>query len=104
MSYSALALLGVGAAVVLDLFVLRTRLLTRRIFWVSYAIIVFFQLITNGILTGRDIVIYDPHAILGLRIGLQDRVRCVACPSAASAGLPESGAVASAVAQAATTA
>lgn len=68
MSYTALAVLGVALAVVLDLFVLRTRLLTRRAFWVSYAIIVFFQLITNGILTGRDIVTYDPHAILGLRI------------------------------------
>jgi lycopene cyclase domain-containing protein len=67
-SYTALALLGVVAAVTLDLAVLRTRLLTRRVFWVSYAIIVFFQLITNGILTGRDIVRYDPAAILGLRI------------------------------------
>ena len=68
MSYTVLAMLGVAAAVVLDLYVLRTKLLTRRIFWVSYAIIVFFQLITNGILTGRDIVTYDPGKILGLRI------------------------------------
>jgi lycopene cyclase domain-containing protein len=68
MSYTALALTGVAGAIVLDLFVLRTRLLTRRVFWVSYAIIVFFQLITNGILTGRDIVTYDPATILGLRI------------------------------------
>jgi lycopene cyclase domain-containing protein len=68
MSYTALALLGVAVAAVLDLVVLRTRLLTRRAFWVSYAIIAFFQLITNGVLTGRDIVTYDPHAILGLRI------------------------------------
>ena len=68
MSYTALAVLGVGLAVVLDLLVLRTRLLTRRVFWVSYAIIVFFQLVTNGVLTGRDIVTYDPAAILGLRI------------------------------------
>ena len=68
MSYTALALLGVVVAVVLDLVVLRTRLLTRRIFWVSYAIIVFFQLVTNGILTGRDIVTYDPDTILGVRI------------------------------------
>jgi lycopene cyclase domain-containing protein len=60
--------LGVAVAVVLDLAVLRTRLLTRRVFWVSYAIIVFFQLVTNGILTGRDIVTYDSDAILGLRI------------------------------------
>ena len=68
MSYTELAVLGVAGAIALDLVVLRTRLLTRRIFWVSYAIIVFFQLITNGVLTGRDIVTYDPGAILGIRI------------------------------------
>jgi lycopene cyclase domain-containing protein len=67
-TYTQLAVLGVVLTMVLDLVVLRTRLLTRRVFWVSYAIIVFFQLITNGILTGRDIVTYDPKAILGMRI------------------------------------
>ena len=65
MSYTAAALLGVVATVVLDLFVLRTRLLLRRAFWVSYAIVVFFQLITNGILTGRGIVFYDGEVITG---------------------------------------
>ncbi len=68
MTYTQAALLGVAAAVVLDLYVLRTRLLTRKVFWTAYAIIVFFQLVTNGILTGRDIVTYDPAAITGLRI------------------------------------
>lgn len=68
MSYTALAVLGVVLAIVVDLVVLRTRLLTRKVFWVSYAIIVFFQLITNGIFTGRHIVRYDPDEILGLRI------------------------------------
>jgi lycopene cyclase domain-containing protein len=67
-SYTALAGVGIVLALVLDLLVLRTRLLTRRVFWVSYAIIAFFQLLTNGVLTGRDIVTYDPDAILGLRI------------------------------------
>ena len=64
MSYTAAALLGVVATVVLDLFVLRTRLLLRRAFWVAYAIVVFFQLITNGILTGRGIVFYDGDVIV----------------------------------------
>jgi lycopene cyclase domain-containing protein len=64
-SYTAAALLGVVATVVLDLFVLRTRLLLRRAFWVAYAIVVFFQLITNGILTGRGIVFYDGDVIVG---------------------------------------
>ncbi|SNQ50359.1 conserved membrane hypothetical protein [Frankia canadensis] len=68
MSYTLLAVLGVAGAVAADLWVLRTRLLTRRIFWTSYAIIVVFQLIANGVLTGFRIVVYDPGTILGPRI------------------------------------
>ena len=68
MSYTALAFAGVAFAVLLDLGLLRTRLLARRAFWVAYAIIVAFQLITNGVLTYRGIVRYDPATILGLRI------------------------------------
>ena len=65
MTYTAAALLGVGVTVVLDLWLLRTRLLTRKAFWVAYAIVVFFQLVTNGILTGRGIVFYDGAVITG---------------------------------------
>lgn len=68
MSYTAAALLGVLGAVLVDLVVLRTRLVTRVVFWSTYPIIIVFQLLSNGILTGRQIVIYDPAAILGLRI------------------------------------
>ena len=62
------ALLGVAGAVLIDLYVLRTRLVRRRVFWGTYPIIIFFQLISNGILTGRRIVRYDPDAIIGLRL------------------------------------
>ena len=65
MTYTELGLVAVGAAVVLDLFILRTRMVTRRVFWVSYLIIVFFQLITNGMFTGFGIVRYDGSAIIG---------------------------------------
>jgi lycopene cyclase domain-containing protein len=65
MTYTQLAVAGVVLTVLLDLAVLRTRLLTRRAFWVSYAIIVGFQLLTNGVLTGRQVVRYDPDAIIG---------------------------------------
>ena len=68
MSYTVAALLGVLGAVLVDLVVLRTRLVTRVVFWATYPIIIVFQLLSNGILTGRHIVIYDPAAILGLRI------------------------------------
>jgi lycopene cyclase domain-containing protein len=57
-----------AAAVALDLVVLRTRLLAGRVFWISYAIALGFQLLANGVLTGRGVVRYDRHAILGLRI------------------------------------
>lgn len=61
---------GVAVVVVIafDLFGSRRRLVTRRAFWASYAVIVFFQLIVNGLLTGLRIVRYDPAQIIGLRI------------------------------------
>ena len=68
MTYSALAVAAVVAVLVVDLAVLRTRLVTRRVFWVSYAIVLAFQLLANGVLTGRGVVTYDPNVIWGLRI------------------------------------
>ncbi len=65
MSYTAAALVGIAVAVGLDLAVLRTRLLATRQWWLAYAIVVAFQLLTNGWLTGRLIVTYDPDAIIG---------------------------------------
>ena len=37
-------------------------------FWATYPIILGFQLLSNGILTGRGIVLYDPDGHLGLRL------------------------------------
>lgn len=68
MSYTWLAVAGVAFALALDLGVLRTRLVCRRVFWVAYLIIVVFQLISNGVLTYRHIVRYSPGAILGLHV------------------------------------
>ncbi|WP_210443393.1 lycopene cyclase domain-containing protein [Nocardioides sp. SYSU D00065] len=65
MTYTAIAVVGVLAALALDRWVARTRLTSTRDWWAAYAIIVFFQLLTNGWLTGRGIVRYDPGAILG---------------------------------------
>jgi len=64
-TYTQLCLVALVASVLLDLVVLRTRLVTRRSFWVSYAIIVVFQLLTNGWLTGRRIVTYDADTVIG---------------------------------------
>lgn len=65
MTYTQLAVGGVLVAVLADLFLFRTQLVRRRAFWTSYAIIVFFQLITNGMFTGFGVVRYDGEAIIG---------------------------------------
>lgn len=65
MTYTQLALISVISVATADLYVFKTRLLTRRVFWVSYSIVLFFQLVTNGILTGFGIVKYDGAAIIG---------------------------------------
>jgi len=68
-SHTVASLLGVCVTVVLDLWVLRTRMLTRRSYWASYAIVLVFQLLTNEWLTSQGVFLYDPDAILGWRIG-----------------------------------
>jgi lycopene cyclase domain-containing protein len=68
MIYSDIAVVGVIFAVFFDLYGVKTTLLSRKVFWTSYAIIVGFQLLTNWWLTSRNIVMYSPDAILGPRI------------------------------------
>ena len=68
MNYTGIALTAFLFSIMFDLYIIKSRLLTRAVFWTSYAIIVFFQLITNWWLTSREIVMYDPDAIIGLRI------------------------------------
>lgn len=65
MTYTQVAIIGVLVVITLDLFVFRTALLKRKVFWASYSIVIFFQLVTNGILTGFGIVEYDGAAIIG---------------------------------------
>jgi hypothetical protein len=64
-TYTQLAVGAVVLAVLADLWLLRTRQVRRRVFWTSWAIIVFFQLITNGMFTGFGVVKYDGDAIIG---------------------------------------
>jgi lycopene cyclase domain-containing protein len=66
-TYTLCAVLGVGAALVADLAVVRTRLVLRRVFWAAYPIVLGFQLLVNGVLAGRGVVRYDPAAIAGPR-------------------------------------
>jgi lycopene cyclase domain-containing protein len=64
-TYTALSVISIVGAVVLDRWVLRTRLTSTAGWWSAYAIVVFFQLLTNGWLTGRGIVRYRSDAIIG---------------------------------------
>lgn len=68
MVYTAGSLVAIVLAVGFDLLVTRQRMVCRARFWISYAIILFFQLIMNGFLTGLPIVTYDPAVHLGPRI------------------------------------
>lgn len=68
MTYTQIALSVVAASIAIDLFLLKTKLLRRAGFWASYAIILPFQLFTNWWLTSRNIVMYNPDAITGVRV------------------------------------
>lgn len=68
MTYTILAVAGVITAVVVDLYVTRSRILTQGRFYFAWALLIFFQLISNGWLTGRNIVMYDEATILGPRL------------------------------------
>ncbi|MXG91592.1 lycopene cyclase domain-containing protein [Nocardioides flavescens] len=65
MTYTMLAVVSVVAGLAVDRWLLRTRLTSTATWWLAYAIIVFFQLLTNGWLTGREIVRYRADAIIG---------------------------------------
>lgn len=68
MTYTGLALFAVITVLLIEAMVLKTGLLKKIEFYLAYGIVVFFQLLTNGYLTGREIVLYDSGAIIGLRI------------------------------------
>jgi lycopene cyclase domain-containing protein len=65
MTYTQLGIVMVLLVVAADLWLFRTRMVRRKVFWTAYAIIVFFQLITNGMFTGFGIVLYSGDAIIG---------------------------------------
>lgn len=65
MTYTQISIVAALLAVVADVWIIKSAITTRKIFWVSYAIIIFFQLISNGILTGAGIVEYSGAKIIG---------------------------------------
>lgn len=65
MTYTQLAMCAAALVVGTDVWLLRTRILLSKAFWQSYLIVVGFQLVTNGLLTGYRIVQYDADNIIG---------------------------------------
>ena len=68
MIYTDITVAALIFSVFFDLYLLKTQLLTKLVFWLSYAIIFPMQLITNWWLTSRDIVMYNPDVIIGRRL------------------------------------
>ena len=68
MTYTQIALLSVVLVIIFDLYITKSRMLTRKSFWNTYCIMLFFQIITNWWLTSRGILTYDEDVIIGLRI------------------------------------
>lgn len=68
MVYTEIAILAFFISIMADIFLFKVKLVFRKAFWTSYAIILFFQLLTNWWLTSRNIVMYHPDAIIGVRI------------------------------------
>ena len=68
MTYTAAAVVGVVGALIVDLAILRTRLVTRQVFWLTYPIVLAGQLLANGVLTGARVVTYRSNAIVGWRV------------------------------------
>ncbi len=69
-AYTVLAVAITVVAVLVDRYVLRTRVLGRRDVWLSLAIVGFFQIFVDGWLTrARDtIVSYDEAHTSGVRV------------------------------------
>lgn len=68
MTYSDIALYAVMVAVIADLYIIKSQMLTRGIFWLTWGLILPFQLLTNSWLTNNQIVMYSPEQIIGRRL------------------------------------
>jgi lycopene cyclase domain-containing protein len=66
--YTLLAVAGVLLAVIVDMFVLRTKLILNKKFWVFWYVMFVLIFIINGYLTWRPIVLYGEGHYLGLRL------------------------------------
>ena len=65
--YTLLAVLSVGVALLLDRW-LHTMVVRTRVFWIAMGIMFLFKIPSNGYLTWRPIVLYNPDQFLGIRL------------------------------------
>ncbi len=68
LTYTQITVYALIITIFFDMFVTRNSLLSTLRFWISYSIILPFQLMTNWWLTSREIVTYNPESVMGLRV------------------------------------
>ena len=68
LTYTQITVYALIITIFFDMFVTKNSLLSTLRFWISYSIILPFQLMTNWWLTSREIVTYNPESIMGLRV------------------------------------
>ncbi len=66
--YTLLAVAGVVLAVIIDMLVLKTRLMLNKKFWIFWCVMFVLIFIINGYLTWRPIVLYGEGHYLGVRL------------------------------------
>lgn len=65
--YTILAGASAVFAVLLDRY-LHTAVLRKREYWIAMGIMFFFKIPSNGYLTWRPVVLYNPEYFLGVRL------------------------------------
>lgn len=65
MTYIQIGLIYCALAIITDFYILKTKVLKLKMFWLSYGIVLSFQFLTNGILTKYLIVRYNDFALIG---------------------------------------
>lgn len=68
MSYTFPAIVAAAVTLVIDMFVLRTRVVTTRHFVRFIGFMTIGFLLCDGILTAVPVVIYNPSEMLGIRL------------------------------------
>ena len=66
--YTLLSLLSIILAAILD-FKVKTFILKRKEYYLFLIVILFFKILVNGYLTGKNIVVYNPDFFLKVRFG-----------------------------------